>query len=292
MPKAKPAKPENRRAATLATGAASQRGIRPMIFGPAIVRSLHSMLVVCVLTTAGYGVYKALPYVSPKIQRVAVSGDMKRLDQPALARAVHDNLRGGILTLDIEYLRSEIAKIAWVESVELVRHFPATLAVHIVEEQAVARWNDRGYISHKGEFIDSTLYEDLSALPLLSSALKEGDPRSGARESIEIFHMLNSTALMYGQLVQELHQNTAGGWTMIWDNGLSIDLGRVDHLNRTRHVMAAWQRLPDDVKNNIDRIDARYDNGVAISHSERRNQQGGNADRSNNLTEPKPGAGA
>jgi len=51
---------------------------------------------------------------------------------------------------------------------------------------------------------------------------------------------------------------------MTWDNGLSIDLGRADHLVRTRHAMTTWQRLPEEVKENLERIDARYENGVAI----------------------------
>ena len=247
-----------------ATRSGGQTRARSMTFSPVLIRSLYSMAFVCALAVAVYGAYKVLPYINPEIEQVVVSGDMKRLDQSTLSKAVYENLRGGLLTLDIEYLRSEISKIAWVESVELVKHFPSTLAVHIVEEQAIAGWNDQGYISNTGEFIDSVLYEDLSDLPLLSSSLKGIDPQLGAKKSIEIFHMLNSTALMYGQLVQELRQSASGGWTMIWDNGLSVDLGRVDHLNRTRHAMAAWQRLPEDVKSNIDRIDARYDNGVAI----------------------------
>jgi len=229
-----------------------------------LVKRTLAMFAVCVLVVSGFGLYKAMPYLNPSIEHISVTGEMVRLDKATLSRAVYANLKGGILTLDIEYLRSEISRIAWVEQVEIVKYFPSTLSVHIVEERAVARWNDQGYISNAGEFIESAIYEDLAGLPLLTSSMEGIAPEQAAREAVGIFHMLNSTVLMYDQNIQELKQSSKGGWIMIWDNGLSIDLGRVDHLNRIRHAMAAWQRLPGDVKNNIDRIDARYENGVAI----------------------------
>lgn len=232
--------------------------------GLMVGKILSGLFVATAIALSGFGLYKAYPYVNPDIKQVVVKGELIRLDQSALSRAVYENLHGGILTLDIEYLQSEVSKIAWVESVEIIKHFPSTLAVHIVEEQAVVRWNDQGYISNAGEFIESRLYEGLADLPLLASAVEAQDPELAAHQAVDIFHRLNSTVLMYDQTIRELRQSPSGGWTMIWDNGLSIDLGRTDHLNRTRHVMAAWQRLPADVKGNIDRIDARYGNGVAI----------------------------
>lgn len=265
---------KNRTAVKSRAGATrSGKSARRISYASSIVRIMRQLLILSTLVIVTYGSYKSFPYLSPEIKQVVVQGDMVRLDQEMLSTAVYENLRGGILVLDIEYLRTEISKIAWVESVEIVKYYPSTLVVRIVEEKAVARWNDQGYISNAGEFIESALYEDLGNLPLLTSSIGSLAPEQGARTSIELFHRLNSTVLMYSQNIRELRQSVSGGWTMIWDNGLSIDLGRVNHLSRTRHAMAAWQRLPADVKNKIDRIDARYDNGVAIRSQQDQDSQ-------------------
>lgn len=263
-PRSSNSRPSNQKPDRQRLGATRSQTRRPVSS-----RSLRTPFLTLLLTTTlvalAYGAYLSLPYVNPEVRQVVVEGDLVRLDHSLLSAAVRENLHSGILTLDIEQLSTEIAKIAWVESVEVVKQFPDTLVVNIGEEKAVAQWNEQGYISVQGEYIESPLYEDLVALPHLSSDIVDLFPERSARQAIELFHRLNSAVLISSQNIQRLHQSSIGGWTMQWDNGLSIDLGRVDHLNRTRHAMAAWQRLPVEVKNNLDRIDARYDNGVAVS---------------------------
>ena len=208
-------------------------------------------------------VYRATPYLDPEILQVRVEGELNRLNAESLAAVVSSRLSTGLLTLDLDEVRDPVAAIAWVESVELIKDFPSTLVLSVVEEQAVARWNDRGYISTKGEFIESDVYEDLSDLPVIFGA---ADPSSelAARQALNTFHLLNSVALTDKQRIRELHQSRTGGWTMIWESGLSIDLGRVDHLNRVRHLMLAWEQFPHELRQRIEHIDTRYGNGVAI----------------------------
>lgn len=238
------------------------------------VNAFRVALVGLIVVTVVFGGYKLIPHVNPDIKQIAVTGDLVRLDKSGLVEVVKGNLIGGIVTLDMSYLRSELLAVPWVKQVELVKHFPNTLEVRVYEEQALAQWNELGYISIEGEFIRSSLQEDLQHLPRLSSernSVNESKVNEGvikaedaARVAMSLFHSLNSVVLAEGQRIQTLSQSEAGGWTMTWGNGLNIDLGRSNHLLRTRHAMATWQRLPDEVREKLERIDARYDNGVAI----------------------------
>jgi len=241
------------------------------VLGRVLSVGLRLSLVIISVGAIGFAGYKALPYLNPEVKQIVVTGELVRLDQQQLVQEVEEKLQGGILTLDMSRLRDELMAIPWAKNIELIKHFPNTLEVQVYEEKALVRWNNSGYISHEGEFIHSMQYEDLMSLPQLQSARvsMEGHPHSlsndqAAQVAMSLYHRLNSVVLSEGRQIQSLTESAAGGWTMTWDNGLSIDIGRKDHLQRTRHVMAAWQRLPVEMRASLERIDARYENGVAV----------------------------
>ena len=226
--------------------------------------AMKAMLVVAVVGAAGYGVYWLSPKLNWPVENVVLEGDFNWLDQSAVHKAITANLDGDLFSIDIKKLRAEIRQVPWVENAEINRVYPNSLIVQVKEERPVAQWNEQGYISSLGEFIESSIHDELSGLPQLSSSLQGVDPERGAREAIEIYHLLNSAVLVSGESVEMLSQDTSGGWIMVWESGLEIDLGRSDHLKRVRHALAAWRRLPAEERQTIGEIDARYDNGVAI----------------------------
>ncbi len=230
--------------------------------------ALRVALVVGVLLGLVTGVYAALPYFNPPISQVLVEGDLLRLDRGKLRAAIFEHLDTGIIGLDIGRLNSEIERVPWVESVEVVKEFPSTLRVRVTEARAIAVWNGSGYFSDRGRFIETEPFADLAHLPMLSSPKSEPGSESGARQALEMFHLLNSVVLASDQRILALDQDASGGWIMTWGNGLTINMGRADHLDRIRHVMAAWKRLPDQQRVALRHIDARYDNGIAVrTHS-------------------------
>lgn len=222
------------------------------------------LLSVAFMTIIGYGIHWVAPKLNWPVEHVVLEGDFRWLNQSALHKAITDNLDGDLLSLDIKKLRQEIQQVPWVENAEISRVYPDSLIVRVREERPVAQWNDQGYISSQGEFIESPVHAELSGLPRLSSRLKGVDVAQGAREAIETYHLLNSAVLVSGESIEALDQDASGGWTMVWESGLEIDLGRSDHLKRVRHALAAWRRLPVEKQQSIGEIDARYDNGVAI----------------------------
>lgn len=218
-----------------------------------------------------FGLYKFVPYLNPEIKQVVVKGELVRLDKTLLLDRVREQVDSGLMMLDMASLQAELQSIPWAKNIYLVKQFPNTLELRVTEERALAQWNNSGYISFEGDFIESALFSDLSHLPQLSSErtgiTNRHDQMSNemaASIAMALYHRLSSVVLAEGRQIRTLHESMIGGWTMTWDNGLSIDLGRQDHLIRTKHAMATWQRLSDQVKENLDYIDARYENGVAI----------------------------
>lgn len=229
-----------------------------------VARAVKILSLCAVLGALGYGVHWVAPKLTRPVEHVVLEGDFRWLDQGAVHLAITQNLDGDLLSVDIKKLRHAIRQVPWVEEAEITRVYPDSLMVRIREEKPVAQWNDQGYISSMGEFIDSPIYEELAGLPQLSSSLQGIDVAQGAHEAIEIYHLLNSAVLVSGESIEVLSQDASGGWTMIWESGLEIDLGRSDHLKRVRHALAAWRRLPVEARQQVGEIDARYDNGVAI----------------------------
>jgi len=226
--------------------------------------TMTAMFFITVVGLSGFGIYWLLPKLNWPVENVVLEGEFNWLDQSAVHKAITENLDGDLFSIDIKKLRAEIRQVPWVEDAEIKRIYPDSLVVQVKEERPVAQWNDQGYISSLGEFIESPIHEEISGLPLLSSNLRGVDAETGAREAIDIYHLLNSAVLVSGESVEMLAQDASGGWIMVWESGLEIDLGRSDHLKRVRHALAAWRRLPSEERQTIGEIDARYDNGVAI----------------------------
>jgi cell division protein FtsQ len=116
------------------------------------------------------------------VNRILVEGN-ERLAQGEILEALGLHPGSNILSLDLETLKQQMLRSAWVKDVELRRMLPATLTLKVEERNPVGvAVVDRLYlIDEEGNFLDEMGpgYADLN-LPLVSGLIDDrGKPVSG-----------------------------------------------------------------------------------------------------------------
>ena len=123
----------------------------------------------------------------------------------------------------------------------------------------VARWGDKGLLNHQGDIFWPELKPEYRALPRLSGP---------AHETVRImqqFHDLNRMFSSEGLRLTGLTLETRGAWTLELDNGIRVIAGREQLVPRLKRFLSIYRQNLAEKAGQIEQIDIRYTNGVAVS---------------------------
>ena len=204
--------------------------------------------------------YMLWPHLNQPVSEVELTGELTRVDRENLRARIQQNISGGLLSLDLDLLDSAVEDVDWVQGVEVKKRWPQTLVIQVTEERPVARWGEIGYLAESGALVESPLFDDLAELPSFDVRVNE------PQRALEVFYDIDAAMMMTGVGIKELRQSEFGSWSMIMENGSHIVLGKEELLVRMRRVIHTWQRLPEEYINDLEVIDARYPNGVAVKY--------------------------
>ena len=209
---------------------------------------------------ASSAVDKLYVWLDQPVTHLTVKGQTRFLDKTELANNSLAAVDGGLISADIKKVKAEAQAHPWVFQVNVERQWPARLVLEVKEEVPVARWGDSGLLNHEGDIFwpeDASQYQQL---PLL-----EG-PSSNTAQMMAQYYEL-SQRLRHLQLqVDSLQMEARGAWSLKLKNGVTLVLGREDLVGRLERFVSLYQlRLKDDIESGrVDRIDVRYENGVAV----------------------------
>lgn len=199
---------------------------------------------------------QALSRVNQPIKEIQLSGEFDQ-NRSAELEARLDGYGGlGLLSVDLKQLKTEIEMTPWVSQARVSRQWPNTLAVNIEEHRLVARWNEQGYVSDQGLLVQGYRVDQL--MPLLESASSE--PLLLLQQYRRLSQAMSQVDL---QLI-ELHESRTGDLDLLLDNGILLKLGNRDLLGRIQRFIAVWQLDLRTKPAQINQIDVRYVNGLAV----------------------------
>ena len=145
----------------------------------------------------------------------------------------------------------------WIERAFVRRKWPSGIEVKVIEEVPVARWGDRNFLNSKGEILDLN-NRNLASLPLLTGV--EDSERLIMNTYREIILLLRPAGLK----ITELSYNNQGVWKLTLSNGLEILIGRDQIIEKIRRFLIIWMATLKSSSTDMDGVDIRYDNGIAV----------------------------
>jgi cell division protein FtsQ len=205
------------------------------------------------------GAFVALLFVmNSPVQVVRVSGELSLPERDAVKAAVLQRLDGGLLGISLDDVVEGVLALSWPREVRVRRVWPGIVDVNVTKDTFVARWGGGGVLNSGGQVVDSAGPPDES-LPLIRCA-----NANGAR-AMQIFQMLGQVLADTSLKVAEVEEDALGEWRVTFTNELTVSLGHEELLERVERFSHVYRKVIEERIAQVDHVDARYRNGVAVS---------------------------
>lgn len=189
---------------------------------------------------------------------IGVDGRIANLSAREVEDIVAANLSGGFLSLDLDRIREGLEAHPWVESATARRQWPNQLVIVIREETPIARWGDNGFLNNRGQTLDVSNAAELADLPLLAG------PPGKERAVMQQYRIFTQLLQTTGLRIVEFRMGARGGWHLRFADGPTLAVGRGQITDKIQRFLKVWDKALAVRLDQIDHIDIRYGNGVAV----------------------------
>lgn len=192
------------------------------------------------------------------VNKIRVHGAFVNVDEAMLHRAISGVIAGGYFNVDVENVREVVEQLPWVEKASVRRVWPDTLSVSVIEQQPVAVANKTGLINSNGD-----VFKPLSKVISKSLPVFEGNANSN-KLMLSKYYEMNKLLESINREITYLKLDARYAIELKLDNGLKIILGRGNTMHRLERLTRIYQKVLLSRINDIEIIDLRYTNGMAI----------------------------
>ncbi|MEY3974884.1 MAG: hypothetical protein RIS59_1245 [Pseudomonadota bacterium] len=189
------------------------------------------------------------------ITTVVVAETPRHVTRRQIEDVVRRELRGNFFTLDLETSRRAFARLPWVREAALERQWPDTLEVRIVEQEAVAVWQEGGLVNREGDVFQGATDADL---PVFIG------PDGSSRLVAERFAAIRSALAEVGLVPHAIELSPRHAWSVDLQGGPRIELGRSNDLAPLQRFLSAYPQQIEPLMPRLSQIDLRYRNGFAL----------------------------
>ncbi len=219
---------------------------------------------VVVLLLFVYGGFTAKKWLEDEqrvpVQEIVFSGELNVLSPEDLEQIVRQFSTGSFFALDVNEVHDLIESQSWVYSASVRKRWPSKLYIHIIEEQAVARWNGDLLINRYGDTFEGEGEESKLRFELPELYGPGGSEKTALTGYVQMQRLLNTS----GQKISELILSERFAWQARLDNQVLLKLGRQEYINRLQRYIDVYPLLLEEGKG-IEYVDLRYDTGLAVA---------------------------
>ncbi len=237
---------------------ATRRGLR-LPFGLlkqlGVVALLMSSMGLCWV----YGAEVVARIMNRPIAKVTIEGEFKFIEKAEVAEMLAARINKEFIQLNLEEIKQQLEAQPWISSVDLTRRWPDQLFVRVEEQQPIARWADIGFINQRGELVRVPMTDYLLTLPQVSGA--EGMAEQMMQTYLALNKMLRPKALEVASLTSDEKK----AWDLRLSNGIRVRLGHDELFAKLQRVLLVYEQELKQRAQDVDVIDARYQQGVAVA---------------------------
>ena len=104
------------------------------------------------------------------ISSLRIYGELKQLSSEQVRQVALGDQESSLLLVDVERIQRRVEDMGWVYSVAVRKQWPDKLSLYLVEQQAVAIWNDSLLLNEQGQVFEANMSRVRTRLPLLCSS--------------------------------------------------------------------------------------------------------------------------
>ncbi|MDO4708403.1 MAG: FtsQ-type POTRA domain-containing protein [Pseudomonadota bacterium] len=194
------------------------------------------------------------------LTRLQVTSEFRHVDAAQLQQTLKPYAAQGFFAVRLQDAQQAVERLPWVEQAEISKQWPDVLQVKIVEHRPFAKWDEDWLLSERG---------NLYPREVMGDALPEGLPQLGGdRHRVgEVVALYNQSRALFaaaGLDVTGLRLDARGSWSIHFDSGLEVIVGRHDAEPRIRRFAHLLPQLIAPPGKTLQRADLRYANGFAL----------------------------
>ena len=202
------------------------------------------------------------------VQVIQFSGQFEHVNIGQLERVIRQAQPGSFFELDVNQVHQLVEQQPWIYRASVRKQWPHTLQIYLVEQTPVVAWNGDMVLNPYGEAF--TVEASKLRLPQLFGP---GGSEETALEGFIAMKLLLDTS---GLSIQELSLSERFAWELLLENGIRLNLGRQQFMDRLQRFVDVYPLLSKNDKA-IDYVDLRYDTGLAVGWQEtnKKNEENG-----------------
>lgn len=189
------------------------------------------------------------------VQEIVFSGNLTQLKAPQLEKIIRQHAKGSFFALDVNQVHQLMEAQPWVFSASIRKRWPSKLYIHIIEQKAVAQWNDDLLLNRYGDTFDGG--KIVSDLPQLFGP--GGSEKTVLTGYTHMQRLLNAS----GQKISQLVLSERFAWQAKLTNNMVLKLGRQEYINRIQRFIDVFPLISKQEKP-VEYVDLRYDTGLAV----------------------------
>jgi len=194
------------------------------------------------------------------VTAVKISGEMPYTQEQDVFSAIEPLNIGNFFKVDVNQVQHQVEQLPWVYSVSVRKQWPNELKIYVVDQAPIARWNEDFFINQYGKAFQASSDRISHTLPAFFG------PEGSELIALDNFRSLNKLLAFRNLHIEELMLSERYSWQLTLSDGVQINLGREERVERVQRFMDIYPQIKQYQKENevINYIDLRYDTGVAV----------------------------
>lgn len=214
------------------------------------------VLVLLTLSLGAAGVYRWLNDAQRlPVQKIVWQGEQRFIDKQRIEALIRAEQPGSFFALDVNRVYTLLEQQPWIYRASVRKQWPNKLTIYVVEQQAVAHWNDDLLLNPYGE-----TFAGRGALPGLPKLYGPGGSEKTALQGFNAMQTILGGAALP---IDELFLSERFAWQVTLENEIKLNLGRQQFIDRLQRFVDVYPLLKQQQKA-VEYIDLRYDTGLAV----------------------------
>jgi cell division protein FtsQ len=197
---------------------------------------------------------------STPVTSIVIGGEMPFTIRQDIENAIESVNLGNFFNVDVNDIQQKVAELPWVYSVSVRKKWPNELKIYVVDQTPIALWNEDFLINEYGKAFQADTSRLLSALPAFFG------PEGSENLALDNFVNLSKLLKFSDLSIDELLLTERHSWQLTLNNGITLNLGRENKIERVQRFMDIYPQIIKTKKENqqVDYVDLRYDTGLAV----------------------------
>ena len=205
---------------------------------------------------------------SAPVTSIDISGEMPYSQRSDIINAIDQVDMGNFFQVDVNEVQGYVLNLPWVYSVAVRKQWPNELKIYVVDQDPIALWNGDFLINQAGQVFQADIERINHYLPNFFG------PEGSELLALENYKDLNALLDFKALKIDELVLSERFSWQLTLDDGVTLNLGREERVERIQRFMDVYpiikaqlkaKKITEKQQNQaVDYIDLRYDTGLAV----------------------------